>query len=135
MGARKEKNDGSKSQSFGAAMGLLSSNNHQQQDGNNPFLDNSAGTDHAPRLRRGAPNKVPSNLPSNHDASGSGSKKKKKNGARPVLPLGLAEPLDPVQRGPCVISDDYQRWNFSISVISVYKCDNFSLTSFFKSLK
>lgn len=72
--------------------------NHKQQDGNNPFIDHSSGTDHTTRLRRGASNKVPSELPSNHDALDSGSKKKKKNGARPVLPLGLAEPLDPVQR-------------------------------------
>jgi len=72
--------------------------NHQQQDGTNSFLDHSSGTEHAPRLRRGASNKEASNLPSHPDTSGSGSKKKKKNGARPTLPLGLAEPLGPVHR-------------------------------------
>lgn len=72
--------------------------NHQHQDGTNPFLDHSSGNDHAPRLRRGASNKVALSLPPHSDISGSGSKKKKKNGARPTVPLGLAEPLDPVHR-------------------------------------
>jgi len=44
-----------------------------------------------------------SNLSSNHQdipSSNGGKKKKKTNGQRPLLPLGLAEPTDPVERVP-----------------------------------
>jgi len=71
--------------------------NHQQLDGKKQFLDDPSGADHAPRLRRGAFNKTPSNSSPHPDASGGGSKKKKTNGARPMLPLGLAEPPEPFQ--------------------------------------
>eukprot|EP00535_Pseudo-nitzschia_heimii_P005775 CAMPEP_0197173472 /NCGR_PEP_ID=MMETSP1423-20130617/389_1 /TAXON_ID=476441 /ORGANISM="Pseudo-nitzschia heimii, Strain UNC1101" /LENGTH=665 /DNA_ID=CAMNT_0042622293 /DNA_START=435 /DNA_END=2432 /DNA_ORIENTATION=- len=51
-------------------------------------------------------NKVPFDVQSNPDASGSGSKNKQKNGARPTLPLGLAEPLDRAQTVPITRSID-----------------------------
>jgi len=73
-----------------------------------PFLDNSPASDSAPRLRRGGSKKSPTNLSSDADASINGNKKKKQNGQRPILPLGLAEPPSPIQRAssPPPLDDD-----------------------------
>ena len=67
--------------------GLLPQNNAQlhQSNGENYFDDYAVekSDGNVPRLRKGGPNDPPTNA----------------DGQRPILPLGLAEPIDPIQRG------------------------------------
>ena len=78
--------------------GLLPQNN-LHGSGENYFDDYVAeGGGKEPRQRRGGAADQLVNPSSGHDSKG--SKKKKANGQRPMLPLGLAEPVAPIQRGP-----------------------------------
>jgi len=78
--------------------GLLPQNN-LHSSGENYFDDYGAeGGGKEPRQRRGGASDQVVNASSGHDSKG--SKKKKANGQRPMLPLGLAEPIAPIQRAP-----------------------------------
>ena len=78
---------------------LLPQNNTLLHNSENYFEDYANDSEQTPRLRRGSSNKTPSNMTSYNENPE--SKKKKGNGQRPILPLGLAEmPPEPIHRGP-----------------------------------